>query len=72
MGTIIFEWKPYINEEIVFGEVTSCIKITELKILGNITQSFKCKWGKPRAKDGTRFREVKEEVLKIETLSCLE
>lgn len=57
---------------VVFGEVTSCIKRTELKILGNITHKFKCKWGKPSAKDGTRFREVKEGVLKIETLYCLE
>jgi hypothetical protein len=62
----------HINEETVFGEVTSCIKITELNILGNFTHRFNCKWGKPSARDGTRFREVKREVLKIETLYCLE
>ena len=58
----------YINEEIVFGEVISCIKVTELKVLGNFTHRFKRKWGKSSARDGTRFREVKVEVLKIETL----
>jgi hypothetical protein len=56
----------------VFGEVIRCIKITELKILGEFTHRFKCKWEKPNARDGKRFREVKGEVLKIETLYCLE
>jgi len=36
----------YINEEIIFGDVISCIKITELKILGNYTHRLQCKWEK--------------------------